>query len=428
MRTKLILPAGAGLLAVVLVATAFIDGNNRSGLRSATTPGRLPPGRGNLRSMSPKQEDRAKELTAEQQFPGDFEASLLAALAETNPAHRTQLLRKWADTVGIGAMEKTLEQLDAIRNHRLRSEVYGVLLSSWGEQDLSGMADWFGKRGGADALHQQARDALVRDFGLRDPAGMLSWMEQSLPESVRGELYGPFFRQWAAADPASAGAKLQQLAEESQGNRAQWNDMIAQVASVWAGADLSSAIGWVQSLPEGVAKSQALVQVSYRWAQTSPQAAAACAAKENDPKLLSAVAGKWAESDPESAAVWAAGLPAGAGQDGATLNVASMWAQKDPAAAVRWALSQPIGEERNQFVAQVAVVQARTSPAEAARLVLQEISPGSKQDNAVLAVLDFWARQDLNSAYAWVNQFPADLPLVERAKAVLAASNNKQTP
>jgi len=109
-------------------------------------------------------------------------------------------------------------------------------------------------------------------------------------------------------------------------------------------------------------------------------------------------------------------------------RLAGQWAAEDPTAAVSWALSQPEGGERNQFVAQVASVQSRTSPAEAARLVLQEIPPGPELDNAVLAVVDGWARRDLTSATAWVNQFPYNLPLRKRAQAVLAASQVKDTP
>ena len=348
MKPRSILLISAGFLAVLLPAVVLINRDN---------PGSSPPmhEKHGFISSQPGGET-GNSIASQQSFPADLDPALLAALRQADPARRRELLGKWAAVVGTSAMEKTLAELDAIEKSELRSEVRGILLSTWAGRDASGMAGWFVKRLAADAVHQQARDILAREFVHRDPPGMLSWMQQSLPESVRSELYGPFFRQWAASDPAAAGATLRQLSVtsgEDPARTAQWNDMIAQVAAVWAGTDLGRAVGWVQSLPEGAAKSKALVQISYRWAENDPQQAAICAASRSDPAMLKAVFGRWAESDPVAAASYAGGLPEIESRSQAVISAVSTWAAVAPEQAALWASQLPENPVRGQALEQV---------------------------------------------------------------------------
>jgi hypothetical protein len=46
------------------------------------------------------------------------------------------------------------------------------------------------------------------------------------------------------------------------------------VASQWASQDLSGALAWLQQMPEGRTKLEALNTISYQWAQADPQSAA----------------------------------------------------------------------------------------------------------------------------------------------------------
>lgn len=54
----------------------------------------------------------------------------------------------------------------------------------------------------------------------------------------------------------------------------------------------------------------------------------------------------------------------------------------------------------------IALANVETAPSESARIVAERVSPGSIQDQAVMAVLTRWASQDLPGAVSWVSQFP----------------------
>lgn len=95
-------------------------------------------------------------------------------------------------------------------------------------------------------------------------------------------------------------------------------------------------------------------------------------------------------------------------------NVATQWAEKDFPAALAWASGQPAGEARDRIIARLAWVQSRTAPVTAAQLVANQIPAGARQTEAAISVLHQWANQDLPSALAWADQFPAG-SLRERA-------------
>jgi len=419
MKTKLILPVCAGLLGIVLPTAGYLQWNHWSDSSSGSVSSNLPQEtsrKGERPLDSPRSSEAMGQGTA---WAKGFDPTLEAALTQTDPSRRTEALQQWADGVGPNAMDALLTKLNAIEDSQLRAEIRGALLASWAERDVKGMLDWFGKRKAEDELHQQARHALVEDFGERDPTAMLSWMEHSLPESVRAELYGPFFQQWAKTDPAAAAGKLRQLADASQANPAEWNEMVGQVVAVWAGTDLNGALAWIQSLPEGATKLQALTEISYRWTEVSPQAAAAYAARENDPALLKLVAGKWAEKDPQSAAAWAAKLPPGQEQDDATVNAAVVWAQKDPAAAAAYATSLPTAETREQAVMAVISAWSQTAPAQAAAWV-QQLPENTARSQAMGQLMGTWAGTDAAAASQWLKTLS---PSASRDYAVAAYDN-----
>jgi hypothetical protein len=305
-------------------------------------------------------------------------------LAEPDPVRRQELLRQWAVSVMTGDMEKTLSQIGQMQSAKIRMELRRTLLANWIQRDMPGVAAWLGTEGVEQEteLRMEARALLLEALGKWEPESALTWMKASLPE--RDLLYEPFFRQWAGVSPAAACAKLRQLAEGGQDNPELWKNLLGQVAAQWAVADVRGAVNWVQSLPEGALKSQAMLQVSNRWTETSPQEAAAYAARQNDSELLDAVAGKWANTSPQAAAAWAAGLPDGA-RDGVIARLANTWAQKDPAAAATYTAS---------------------------------LSPGAAQDQALGAVVTAWACAAPEQAAKWVSQFP-ESPVREIAMARL---------
>ena len=87
-------------------------------------------------------------------------------------------------------------------------------------------------------------------------------------------------------------------------------------------------------------------------------------------------------------------------------DVVQRWAGQNLAAALAWVTSRPPNAERDDMLARVAVAWSESQPTAAVRLVVEEMAPGLMQDEAGIAILHRWARQDFAAASAWVARFP----------------------
>lgn len=399
MKKKWILSAAALCVLLAWCGYALVRGNS---------PGGTEPGNISLRA-SEKKADLAKsgDLPKNRVSPADAQAgldpALGKALAEKDPGLRLKLLEQWADSVRAVEMEKTLAALASVQDEKARFEISRMLLASWAGRDLSGMLKWFARPDLSGDLRRQGRDVLVEECGRRDPAAMFSWMEQTLPDPVRTDLYGPFFRQWAGDDPAAAGAKLAQLTEGMRGHSALWDNLIPQVAVEWGKADVNQALAWLQSMPRGTAQSLALTQTMQRWTETEPREAAAYASRQNAPILYKAVAVKWAETDPKNAAAWAAGLPAGEGRDAALVNITAVWAEADPGKMAAWAGQFPEGPAREQMLGQLLSSWAVNDAAEAGEW-LQHLPATRSRDFAVSAFCNAIDAREPHLSFRWAGK------------------------
>ncbi len=294
----------------------------------------------------------------------------MAALrAEPDAARRKKALRAWADGIPSAEMPKLFAWLLTVEPVAWRAELREALFFSWTSRDLVAVAEWFGRPGGAQELRQEGRDQLVAALRQCDPEQVVAALNISLPPAVSRELYGPYFRDWAATDPAAAGAMLARLSAGLKSRRVLWDDLTAQVAAQWASSDPKAAAAWVDTLPEGRGRSRAAVQMSYGWVERDAPAAAAHAARSKDAGLLSAVAGKWAESDPVAAAVWAEALPDGLPRSRAIAGAVAIWGQSDPRAATAYAVALPDENLRTAAVAAAVSAWGFSAPDEAAAWV-----------------------------------------------------------
>ncbi|MDF3056218.1 MAG: hypothetical protein K0R17_433 [Rariglobus sp.] len=356
---------------------------------------------------------------------GEFRGSWEAALRGTDEKRRTGLLSEWAASITSEAMADMLEAMDSIADGDLRAETRAALLSEWARRDLTGALAWFGKRGGADQLHQQARDVLAQAMAARDPEAMVVWAEQSLPEASRKELYGPFFRIWAGTAPATAAGLLSLLVVTEPGGATvdpQMLDLLGQVSALWSGADVNKAVEWMKSLPEGATKTRALEQMAYQWAERDPHSASAYVSAQNNPALVAMVAGKWAEADPVAASAWARTLAQGEALNQALSSLVSTWAQKDPRAAAGFLSGLPEGTAREGAVLTLVSAWGHTAPAEVAAWVAR--CPGVSRAPALDRLMGLWTGSDITAASAWAELLPAG---GVRDAALLSFSRAAQT-
>ena len=123
-----------------------------------------------------------------------------------------------------------------------------------------------------------------------------------------------------------------------------------------------------------------------------------------------------AEHDPLAAMDMALAENLCATDPGLLTSLLVQWAARDFAAAHDWIRQQEAGGWRDDLLARLAYLRAQTDPLAAARIVVSDIAPGPRRDEAVISPLHQWALRDPESAAAWAGAMP-DGPLRERALA-----------
>lgn len=99
-------------------------------------------------------------------------------------------------------------------------------------------------------------------------------------------------------------------------------------------------------------------------------------------------------------------------------NLVFQWSARNESAARAYALSQPVGEARDRLLSRVALHHSRANPVEAATLVIEEMSPGQVQAEAVMTVVHQWTLRDPSQVQAWVQLFPEGDLKIRAAKEI----------
>lgn len=120
-------------------------------------------------------------------------------------------------------------------------------------------------------------------------------------------------------------------------------------------------------------------------------------------EALTAVCFGLAQADPADAVKLAQDLHLDE-QPGAVMeDLVQQWAASDVSSSLAWAASQPAGAPRDEYTTRIAFILSQTNPSDAATLVMNQIPPGPKQDEAIMTVLHQWANQNLAAAATWAN-------------------------
>ena len=146
------------------------------------------------------------------------------------------------------------------------------------------------------------------------------------------------------------------------------------------------------------------------WAQKDPAAALAWAAGIADPaqrqQAQEIICLDLAQRDPRKAVQTAIDTRLCDTDAGLLDNLTAQWADRDFAGAHDWVRQQEAGDWHEELTAHIAFIGSKSDPAVAAQIVVGEMTPGPRQDEAAISVLHQWAQSDLEAAAAWANAFP----------------------
>ena len=196
--------------------------------------------------------------------------------------------------------------------------------------------------------------------------------------------------------------------------------ILANVLSNIAYNDPLVAATYVQDLPPGQAREQALNQIGHAWAQQDPEAAMDWILQQpsqTQANLLPGIAYQLARTDLDAAMAYTASIrgPARERWIGA---IVESFAQTNPYAAAEW-IEQYAGEQGfGQWMGTIAGQLAREDPRNALRLIEAIESPGHYQQ-ARQAIAQQWASFDPAAAARWLGDggTDEDAPLFQSVAA-----------
>jgi len=185
----------------------------------------------------------------------------------------------------------------------------------------------------------------------------------------------------------------------------------------------------IEHYPPGTIRDELLRHTAHTWSAVDLQGAVAWAKGVDDDgeRVIAAteIAAQVGQGNPGQAIEVSDALGVGR-NDGTVDRIAQLWAIRDLQAALDWTGTQPPGPQRDQILARIVTVEAERSPADAANTVLQQMSPGPAQTNAIAPIVHEWSVRDIAAASTWVQDLPQG-PLRDAAKGELARTVRDRT-
>lgn len=211
------------------------------------------------------------------------------------------------------------------------------------------------------------RALTIAEFELRLAAGDRSSRNQLLLETL----------------PAMVAQNPEEIARyaEIEADTQLREQLVRQVAQLWAKSDVDRAMAWVASLPESPERQATLIDVSFTVAETDPQRAV---------NLRESAVGN---VEP----------------DGVLAALVQRWAERDFDAALGWVGARPRNAQHDKLLQRLAHVRAAAgAPAEAARMVEESFDEGAAKAEAAAIVARQWSQTEPGAANAWLAGLDAD--------------------
>jgi len=303
---------------------------------------------------------------------GDQARTALLRLDQTPPSEeredeRLKLLVAWAEKDPVGAMEYAKKNF---KLDRLAQAMSGIA-TTWAKHDPAAAWAW------ARSLGNDASQAhtVLEEIGRNDPA-MATRLASEFAQQQPNEAVAICMTAMRAMTYHGNFDAARKLATEMQLRSPEEQNMLVNfMAGQWARFEPEKAAQWVQSLPAGPARDQALIGLS----------------------------ASWAEKDPPKAAEFAATLPAGDSRSVAMRQAVANWVQTDPTAARQWVIRSNQYEDFDAAVEAIATQNNFVSREPAHAMIWATgIFDDKLRVKTMNTILFNWYSMDRNAATAYL--------------------------
>ncbi|MCF6313587.1 MAG: hypothetical protein L3J39_14165 [Verrucomicrobiales bacterium] len=201
---------------------------------------------------------------------------------------------------------------------------------------------------------------------------------------------------------------------------------LIRIAEKWArlAEDPEVAAAWVESLPEGETKIEALQRVSYYLVKKDLAAAMRWAeglSEKGARAVKSRMIFHWPSRDIEEAVAWVEGWSDVVDKNTTLISLARRWAESAPEDASQWVEGWYDGEDKNRAMVEVAYLWSRFKKYQevsAAAVWIDGWPDGKVKDKARKRVVSSWSYRDYKAAAMWIDKWSEGRIKWEAAKGV----------
>lgn len=315
---------------------------------------------------------------------------------------------------------------------------YQNLFQKWAKEDPDAAIAKLSQIKGTNNL-QQAMQGIALALVTSDPKRALDMLEGMPPGQSRGNMLASITSAWMNHDsdaaiawinslpPADKSKAIQnitwQLGQENPAKAAallasfpvnnQTSHQFSQLASQWAQQDLDAARKWVESLPDGRTKEQAMSGIIGTLAQTDPVKAASVfgdsVVNNQNSHQVGMIVGEWIKTDQTAALAWLDSLDLrGDAQRNVHSQFLSNWVSEDPAAASRYALGIQDEKSREQAIGSLVGTWGNSDP-QAAREWIMKSLDGESKNRSLNSLIQNLTYQDFTTALQYYQEATANL-------------------
>lgn len=351
--------------------------------------------------------DRDREVLAfvDAVKPGEFESRLNEAFERRKGNQGYDLIgklyQKWVEKDRAAALAHA-ESLEG----KNRKTALSFVLSAWAAKEPYEVLAWIEEHGKTEEV-QSALYTVLRTIAQDDPEAAIALAERSKQMRssannliLNGGSYGLMgmntsflYAIWAEKDPLAAAARALAIPNSQERSNALWT-----LASTWAQTDPGAAWEW----------GNALERASDR--------------KAVQRNVISAVAGN---GDTSLAIAFLETMPPGQGRSEALQQVASFLANTDPEEAYAFVMQHAVNDRDRQAVSNVLQQWARSDPARAFEVAMNDLDPGNARRNAIQSVINEASNRDPALARELMAKLDEqDLENVAHSAAYMLARND----
>jgi hypothetical protein len=240
-----------------------------------------------------------------------------------------------------------------------------------------------------------------------DSEAAMAWIN-TLPAADRSKALQNVSWQLGQENPAKAAELLASLPANNQTSH-----QYSQLAGQWAQQDLDAARKWVESLPAGRTREQAMSGILNTLAQTDPVKAASVfgdsVVNNQNSGHVGMIVGEWIKTDQTAALAWLDSLDLrGDNHRNVHSQFLSNWVGEDPAAASRYALGIQDEKSREQAIGSLVGSWGSSDP-QAAREWIMKSLEGDVKNSSLNSLIQNLTYQDFTTALQYYQEATANL-------------------